>query len=238
MDGLVRTTGWCIDQAREAPARKRDKKRAEKVGACVRSAAPRAHACNGRALARARRRRDDRRRPPSAPRRARPADAPEAARASTAAEPARFPVVGIGASAGGLEALEQFLRHVPPNSGMAYVVVQHLDPTHKGMLVELLQRATAIPVRAGQGSACRSSPITSTSSRPARTCRCCTASCTSCRRRSPRGLNLPIDFFFRSLAEDQQEAQHRRDPVREWDRTAPSGFARSRRRRAPRSCRR
>ncbi len=40
----------------------------------------------------------------------------------------RFPVVGIGASAGGLIALEQFLSHVPANSGMAFVVVQHLDP--------------------------------------------------------------------------------------------------------------
>ena len=40
-----------------------------------------------------------------------------------------FPIVGIGASAGGLEALEQFLGNVPENSGMAYVVIQHLDPT-------------------------------------------------------------------------------------------------------------
>jgi chemotaxis response regulator CheB len=49
-----------------------------------------------------------------------------------------FSVVGIGASAGGLEALEQFFRHVPANSGLAFVIVQHLDPTHKGMMVELL----------------------------------------------------------------------------------------------------
>ena len=58
-----------------------------------------------------------------------------------------FPIVGIGASAGGLEALEQFLSHVPPASGLAYVVVQHLDPNHKGIMVELLQRATTLPVR-------------------------------------------------------------------------------------------
>jgi chemotaxis response regulator CheB len=45
-----------------------------------------------------------------------------------------FPIVGIGASAGGLEALEQFFRHVPPASGMAFVIVQHLDPTHKGIM--------------------------------------------------------------------------------------------------------
>src|SRR5882672_3011248 len=57
-----------------------------------------------------------------------------------------FPIVGIGASAGGLEALEAFLKHVPATTGMAFVVVQHLDPKHKGMMPELLQRATAMPV--------------------------------------------------------------------------------------------
>ena len=51
-------------------------------------------------------------------------------------------IVGIGASAGGLEPLEQFLAHVPPKSGLAYVVVQHLDPTQKALLAELLQRVT------------------------------------------------------------------------------------------------
>jgi two-component system CheB/CheR fusion protein len=53
-----------------------------------------------------------------------------------------FPIVGIGASAGGLEALEQFMSNVPEKSGMAYVVIQHLDPTQKGMPPELLQRIT------------------------------------------------------------------------------------------------
>lgn len=53
-----------------------------------------------------------------------------------------FLIVGIGASAGGLDALEQFLRHLPAGNGMAFVIVQHLDPTHKGILPELLQRAT------------------------------------------------------------------------------------------------
>ena len=57
-----------------------------------------------------------------------------------------FPIVCIGASAGGLEALEQFLGNVHENSGMAYVVIQHLDPTQKGMLPELLQRISKIKV--------------------------------------------------------------------------------------------
>ena len=58
----------------------------------------------------------------------------------------QFPIVGIGASAGGLEALEQFLGNVPEKSGMAYVVIQHLDPTQKGMLPELLQRVSRMQV--------------------------------------------------------------------------------------------
>jgi two-component system CheB/CheR fusion protein len=58
----------------------------------------------------------------------------------------KFPIVGIGASAGGLEALEQFLSNVPENSGLAYVVIQHLDPTQKGMLPELLQRISKMKV--------------------------------------------------------------------------------------------
>ncbi len=54
--------------------------------------------------------------------------------------------MGIGASAGGLEALEKFLRQVPEQSGMAFVVVQHLDPADRGAFVELLQRTTTMPV--------------------------------------------------------------------------------------------
>jgi hypothetical protein len=57
-----------------------------------------------------------------------------------------FLIVGIGASAGGLEALEEFLGHVPAGSGMAFVIVQHLDPTHKGIMPGLLQRATGMKV--------------------------------------------------------------------------------------------
>lgn len=65
-------------------------------------------------------------------------------KSAPAAEP--FPIVGIGASAGGLEALEQFLRSVPVPCGLAFVIVQHLDPTHEGVLPELLQRSTPMNV--------------------------------------------------------------------------------------------
>ncbi|MGB5065649.1 MAG: chemotaxis protein CheB, partial [Candidatus Competibacter sp.] len=66
--------------------------------------------------------------------------------AAAPSPPEAFPIVGIGASAGGLEALEQFLSHVPKDSGLAFVIVQHLDPTHKGILPELLQRRTPMAV--------------------------------------------------------------------------------------------
>jgi two-component system CheB/CheR fusion protein len=58
----------------------------------------------------------------------------------------RLLVVGIGASAGGLEALERFLHRVPPDSGLAYVVVQHLSPEHESSLADILARATKLPV--------------------------------------------------------------------------------------------
>ena len=57
-----------------------------------------------------------------------------------------FPVVGVGASAGGLDAFKKLVEAIPKKSGMAYVLVQHLDPNHDSMLSEILQRATEIPV--------------------------------------------------------------------------------------------
>ncbi|MBP8307198.1 MAG: chemotaxis protein CheB, partial [Burkholderiaceae bacterium] len=113
-----------------------------------------------------------------------------------------FPVVGLGASAGGLEALEQFLKAMPADSGMAFVIVQHLDPSHPSILAEILQRATAMPVLEVQDQM----PVepdhvyvippnrdmvifhrTLQLSDPA----------------EPRHQRLPIDSFFRSLALDQ-----------------------------------
>lgn len=59
----------------------------------------------------------------------------------------RTRIVGVVASAGGLEPMEQFLSSAPAASGLAYVVVQHMDPAQEALLRELLQRATAMPVR-------------------------------------------------------------------------------------------
>src|SRR5579872_1464558 len=55
-------------------------------------------------------------------------------------------VVGVGASAGGLEAFTEFLSHLPNNTGMAFVLIQHLDPKHLSHLTELLSKVTKMPV--------------------------------------------------------------------------------------------
>ncbi|HEX9028042.1 MAG TPA: chemotaxis protein CheB, partial [Anaerolineales bacterium] len=113
-------------------------------------------------------------------------------------------MVGIGASAGGLAAFEQLFTHIPPDSGMAFVVIQHLSPPHRSILPDILQRYTGMPVSqvtdgmeimpngvyvippgtdlALQGGYLRlTQPV------------------------DGRGYRLPIDFFFRSLAKDQGE---------------------------------
>ncbi len=64
----------------------------------------------------------------------------------SAARGGAFPVVGVGASAGGLEAFTRLLKHLPPDTGMGFVLVQHLDPTHESKLTELLDRAARMPV--------------------------------------------------------------------------------------------
>ena len=57
-----------------------------------------------------------------------------------------FSIVGVGASAGGLEAFMELLKHLRPDSGLGFVLVQHLDPTHESALTQLLGRVTAMPV--------------------------------------------------------------------------------------------
>jgi two-component system CheB/CheR fusion protein len=62
-----------------------------------------------------------------------------------------FSIVGVGASAGGLEAFTLLLEHLPPNTGMAFVLVQHLDPSHESQLTEILARKSSMPVREVHG---------------------------------------------------------------------------------------
>ncbi len=116
----------------------------------------------------------------------------------------KFPIVGIGASAGGLEVLEQFLGHVPPHSGLAFVIVQHLDPTRKGIMRELLQRATAMKViQVRDQTPVRPDCVYVIP--PNRDMSILHGVLHLFSPAAPRGLRLPIDFFFRSLAQDQQE---------------------------------
>ena len=116
----------------------------------------------------------------------------------------QFPIVGIGASAGGLEALEQFLGNVPENSGMAYVVIQHLDPTQKGMLPELLQRITRMKVfQVKDRMAVKPDCVYVIP--PNKSMSILKGVLHLFEPVEARGLRLPIDFFFRSLADDRQE---------------------------------
>ena len=132
------------------------------------------------------------------PRRRKPA-AKVASKAS-----ATFPIVGIGASAGGLEALEQFLARVPPGSGMAFVIVQHLDPTRKGIMPELLQRATGMKViQVKNRTPVREDCVYVIP--PNKDMSILHGVLHLLAPASPRGLRLPIDIFLRSLALDQQE---------------------------------
>ena len=115
-----------------------------------------------------------------------------------------FPVVGVGASAGGLEAFKQLLRAIPEKSGFAYILVQHLDPFHESILAEILQKVTNIPV----------SEITDNVKVvpdhiyiiPSNKILVATDGILKLDQRPPKPQkNMPIDIFFSSLAEIHQE---------------------------------
>jgi chemotaxis methyl-accepting protein methylase len=115
-----------------------------------------------------------------------------------------FPIVGIGASAGGLEAFEHFLRNMPSDSGVAFVLVQHLDPTHKDIMAELLQRVTKMKVFQVK-DATKVEPDCVYVIPPNKDMSILHGVLRLLEPSARRGLRLPIDFFFRHLAEDQKE---------------------------------
>ncbi|MFZ4480848.1 MAG: chemotaxis protein CheB, partial [Rhodoferax sp.] len=117
---------------------------------------------------------------------------------------ATFPIVGIGASAGGLDAFEQLFRHLPPDIGMAFVLVPHLDPSHASILTEILQRATVMPVLEA-GNQMAVSPNHVYVIPPNRDMTIFHGQLQLSLPEQPRGQRLPIDAFLRSLAEDQGE---------------------------------
>lgn len=116
----------------------------------------------------------------------------------------QFPIVCIGASAGGLEAFEQFLSNVPKDSGMAYIVIQHLDPTQKGMLPELLQRISSMEVLQVKDRM-TVNPNHVYVIPPNKTMSILNGVLYLFEPLESRGLRLPIDYFLFSLADDQHE---------------------------------
>jgi two-component system, chemotaxis family, CheB/CheR fusion protein len=117
-----------------------------------------------------------------------------------------FPIVGIGASAGGLGAFEAFFAGMPADTdpGMAFVLVQHLAPDHKSILTELIQRYTRMKVfEVEDGVVVR--PNCAYIIPPGRDMAFLNGTLQLLEPAEPRGRRLPIDFFFRSLAQDQRE---------------------------------
>jgi chemotaxis protein methyltransferase CheR/two-component system CheB/CheR fusion protein len=113
-------------------------------------------------------------------------------------------IVGIGASAGGLEAIEAFLSHVPLPCGLAFIVVQHLDPTHKGILPELLQRTTTMKVTQIRSRMKVKADCVYVIP-PNKDLSILHGVLYLLDPVKTQGLRLPIDFFLRSLADDQRE---------------------------------
>jgi len=115
-----------------------------------------------------------------------------------------FYIAGIGGSAGSLKALEEFFRNMPADSGIAFVIVSHLDPTHKALLAEILQRVTVMKViHVTDGMKVLPNmvyviPPNRDMSIMHRTLQLLEPSMS-------RGFRMPIDFFFRHLADDQRE---------------------------------
>lgn len=113
-------------------------------------------------------------------------------------------IVGIGASAGGLEALKQLLIHLPPDAGMGFVYIQHLDPTHQSMIAAILRHSTTMPVYEAGGSA-RVEANSIYVIPPNHDLRLLDGMLYLEPRSSTHGIHMPIDRFFASLARDRRE---------------------------------
>ena len=115
----------------------------------------------------------------------------------------RFPVVGVGASAGGLEAFSQFLKRLPADTDMAFVFVQHQDPKHESALTHLLKKVSKLPVNeAENGMVVERNHVYVI---PPNTNMTIERGFLRLNRRDPQKPHLPIDFFFLSLAEYSKE---------------------------------
>jgi two-component system, chemotaxis family, CheB/CheR fusion protein len=114
-----------------------------------------------------------------------------------------FPIVAIGASAGGLEAFSELLKALPGNTGMAYIYVQHLDPKHKSMLSEILSKSTAMPIgEVEDGMVVEPDHVYV---KPPNTeMGIFHGALFLMPRTEPPQQHKPIDYFLRSLAEDRK----------------------------------
>jgi two-component system CheB/CheR fusion protein len=115
-----------------------------------------------------------------------------------------FPIVGIGASAGGLEAFKELLTGLPEKAGMAYVLVPHLDPAHHSVLTEILSRCTKIPIaEVLDGMPAQRDRIYVIP--PNKTMGIAGGKFTLFEREASPGPHLPIDYFLTALANDRRE---------------------------------
>ena len=113
-------------------------------------------------------------------------------------------IVGMGGSAGALEAFEQFFTHMPPESGLAFVLVTHMDPTHKGMMPELLGRCTTMSVvQVEDNMPVRPNCVYIIP--PNKDMSISNGTLYLTEPSAPRGVRAPIDLFLRHLAEDQED---------------------------------
>ncbi len=117
---------------------------------------------------------------------------------------AQFPTVGVGASAGGLEAFTQLLLNMPVTTGMAFVLVQHLDPQHESALAQILAKTTAMPVREVTDGM-RVLPNEVYVIPPNARMIIARGILKLQPREKSSGVDRSIDFFFESLARDPRE---------------------------------
>jgi len=140
----------------------------------------------------------------AAVRRSRGKPATEGPKRARSSDPTKnhFPIVGVGASAGGLEAFNQLLSRLPADTGMAFVLIQHLDPKRESMLSEILSRATTMPVREVEsGMAVKANNVFVIPANADIGLSDGTFRVVQRQKHARPHKEMPIDYFFASLAE-------------------------------------
>src|SRR5437868_4218330 len=113
-------------------------------------------------------------------------------------------IIAIGASAGGLEALGEFFRHMKQDTESSFVIIQHLDPTHESLLSDILSKITSMPVlEAKQGALVEARHVYVIPPNVDMTISSWMLNLAP--RTKKAGQSMPIDIFFRSLASEQKE---------------------------------